>query len=311
MSVFLYAVSYVSILVFIIACVFRVLLYARTPLHLRWELYPVPHEEPDRVEHGGSYYESHEWWTKPSPRYYMEELKWMAAEILFLKALWEFNRKLWYRSFPFHFGLYLLIFSVFILLLCGVGSIISPIFMKGAIGTGLQSLYQLAGTVGMVLSILGALGLLVIRTTDSQMKIYTTPGDIFNLLFFVIALGILALGCLTSSGTASGIGAFARGLLVFDAGLETSGLLSAGVILTGLLVAYIPMTHMSHFIAKYFTYHNIRWDDTANRRGSDIEARLAECLAFRPTWSATHVGADGKKTWAEIATSSPVQESKK
>jgi hypothetical protein len=105
--------------------------------------------------------------------------------------------------------------------------------------------------------------------------------------------------------------AFTRGLLSFDTSFETTGLLTTGLILTGLLVAYIPLTHMSHFIAKYFTYHNIRWDDAANKRGGKIEVKLTECLTYRPTWSAVHVGADGKKTWAEIAASSPVREQKK
>jgi nitrate reductase gamma subunit len=311
MNVLLYALSYFSIIVFIIACIVRALMYARTPLHLRWELYPVPHEEPDRVKHGGSYYESPEWWTQSSPRNFIGELKWMAEEILFLKALWENNRKLWYRSFPFHFGLYLLIFSVFVLLLSGILSMAAPVFMQEAIGAGLLSLYRFAGATGLILSILGALGLLVLRSTDSRLKIYTTPGDIFNLLFFIVAFGTLALGCLASTGPSAGMLVFTRGLLVFDTGLEVSGLLAAGLILTGLLVAYIPMTHMSHFIAKYFTYHNIRWDDAANRRGGRIEARLAEYLSYRPTWAAAHMGADGKKTWAEIAASSPVQEPKK
>ena len=311
MNALLYVISYVSILVFLVACIFRALSYARTPMHLRWELYPVPHEAPGRASYGGSYYEEPEWWTKPSPRNYLGELKSMTAEILFLKALWEFNRKLWYRSFPFHFGLYLLIFSVFVLLISGLASIISPVFMKGVIGIFLLSLYRFTGAVGIVLSIWGALGLLVMRITDPKMKYYTTPGDIFNLVFFIAAFGTLAAGFLAGASEASGMLAFTSGLLRFDTGIETSGLLTTGLILTGLLVAYIPLTHMSHFIAKYFTYHNIRWDDSANRRGGKIEIRLAECLAYRPTWSANHMGADGKKTWAEIAASNPGQEPKK
>ena len=39
----------------------------------------------------------------------MGELKVMVPEILFLVALKEHNKKLWYRSFPFHFGLYLVV----------------------------------------------------------------------------------------------------------------------------------------------------------------------------------------------------------
>jgi hypothetical protein len=66
------------------------------------------------------------------------------------------------------------------------------------------------------------------------------------------------------------------------------------------------MTHMSHFIAKYFTYHSVRWDERANVRGGSIEKRMAGYLMYRPTWSAPHIGA-GDRTWAEIATSNPAK----
>ena len=84
MTVFLYGLTYASVLTFIGACVVRILRYARAPLHLRWELYPVPHEEPKRVEHGGSYFETLDWWTKPTHFNLLGELRFMAVEMLFL-----------------------------------------------------------------------------------------------------------------------------------------------------------------------------------------------------------------------------------
>jgi hypothetical protein len=56
-TAFLNCCLYLAALVFVVACVVRALPYARMPLHLRWELYPVPHEEAARVEHGGSYFD--------------------------------------------------------------------------------------------------------------------------------------------------------------------------------------------------------------------------------------------------------------
>jgi len=52
---------------------------------------------------------------------------------------------------------------------------------------------------------------------------------------------------------------------------------------------------------KYFMYHWVRWEDTPNLKGGRIEAAILKNLGFRPTWAAPHIGADGKKTWAEIA----------
>jgi len=307
----LYTVIYASVLIFFVACLFRVLQYARTPIHLRWELYPVPHEESKRAAHGGSYFETADWWTQPSHFNLWGELKAMLLEVLFLKALWEFNRKLWLRSFPFHFGLYLLIMAVGLLGLCGVLSIYLPSLMTGAIGTSLRLFYEITGISGLLMSILGALGLLLRRLTDPQLKIYTIPGDIFNLLFFIVSFGIFSAGCLSRPASTPDMLALSKGLLTFDTGLEIHGLLALGLFLVGVLVAYIPMTHMSHFIAKYFTYHSVRWDDAANRRGGNIEAQLAECLAYKPTWAAPHMRADGKKTWAEVVSINPTQSEKK
>jgi nitrate reductase gamma subunit len=57
MTSLLYALVCLSTTVAVIATVVRAVGYARMPLHLRWELYPVPHEAPDRAAHGGSYFE--------------------------------------------------------------------------------------------------------------------------------------------------------------------------------------------------------------------------------------------------------------
>lgn len=311
MTVFLFVVIYAAAVVFLLACVARIITFARMPIHLRWELYPVPHEDPDRVNHGGSYFEEVDWWTRPAHFNLLGELKFMVPEMLFLKGLYEFNRKLWYRSFPFHFGLYLLIGALALLVLGAALSILAPALMAGPLGSGLHLLYTFTGMAGLALAILGALGLLACRLTDENLKIYTTPGDIFNLLFFIVTLGALSAGYLSRPASAPDMLALFKGLVTFNTRLEIPGMFAAGLFLAGLLMAYIPLTHMSHFIAKYFTYHSVRWDDAPNRRGGKLEARLAEYLTYRPTWAAAHVGADGKKTWAQIATTNPAQEVKK
>jgi len=80
--------------------------------------------------------------------------------------------------------------------------------------------------------------------------------------------------------------------------------------MAALLAAYVPATHMSHFIAKYFTYHSVRWDDRPAGGNRRLQERFAEYLAYRPTWAARHVGADGQRTWADIAAGSPEESSK-
>jgi len=311
MTLILYLLIYGTVLTFLIACVIRTVSYASKPIHLRWELYPIPHEEAGRVKHGGSYFESTNWWTKPTHFNLMGELKFMIPEMLFLKGLWEFNRKLWYRSFPFHFGLYLLIGTLGLLGVSALLAIFFPGAIEGTAGMALQILYTVMGLVGVILAILGASGLLIRRITDRDLKNYTVPGDKFNLLFFIIALGILLAAYITKGPEAPSALAFAQGLMTFDTSIQVSPLLATGLILSSLLVAYIPMTHMSHFIAKYFTYHSIRWDDRATAKNDQIARKIAEALSFKPTWAAPHMFADGTRTWVEVATINPAQGEKK
>ena len=311
MTILLYGFIYTAVLVFLIACVVRAVRYARLPLHLRWELYPVPHEEPARAKHGGSYFEETDWWKKPTPFNLIGELKSMLPEMLFQKGLWEFNRKMWFRSFPFHFGLYLLIGSTGLLIASASLSLLTPRLMSDGIGMILHYAYEAGWLAGAVLAVVGALSLLLRRLTDEELKTYTTPADVFNLLFFIITLGCLFAGYLLRPEVAPRALAFARGVLTFDTELRFPALLATGLVLGALLVAYIPMTHMSHFIGKYFTYHTVRWDDRPSLKGSTLESKMAEYLTYRPRWAAPHVGADGVKTWADIASANPAQRGKK
>jgi nitrate reductase gamma subunit len=311
MTVLVYLVMISAAIVFVLACLIRAAMYARAPIHLRWELYPVPHEEPERAKHGGSRFEEADWWTKPARFGLARELRFMIPEILLLKGLYQHNRKLWYRSFPFHFGLYLLTATLGLVLAGALLMIFAQAPENSSLLAVIRITYFVTGTAGLAFTILGACGLLVRRLTDDTLKIYTTPGDIWNLLFFIGTIVLFSAACLFSAASSPDMLAVARGLLTLDTRFEIPGLLAAALCLASMLVAYIPFTHMSHFIAKYFTYHAVRWDDDASRRGGKLEARIAECLTYRPTWSAAHVGADGRKTWAQVAAAPPAPEAKK
>ena len=54
---------YGSAAVFLAGFIYRALKISSMPLHLRWELAPVPHEK-GRNKYGGSYFEEYEWWNK-------------------------------------------------------------------------------------------------------------------------------------------------------------------------------------------------------------------------------------------------------
>ncbi|MGD9202672.1 MAG: nitrate reductase, partial [Chitinispirillia bacterium] len=64
----------------------------------------------------------------------------------------------------------------------------------------------------------------------------------------------------------------------------------------------LPFTYMMHFVAKYFTYHEIRWNDEPIEPGSPLEKKIEKLMGQKVTWSAPHIRGEGKKTWVDIAT---------
>jgi len=288
-------------------CLARIIRYASMPRHLRWEIYPLPHETPERVAHGGSYFEEVDWWTKPRTFNLCGELKAMLPEMLFLRGLWEFNRRIWWRSFPFHFGLYLVIGSgALVGLRAGLPLVASP-GMAESLGRFLGRVYGPAALAGATLVVAGALALLAARLTDPALRTYTTAGDLFNLLFFAVTFGVLLAGYLARGTASPGALELLRDLTRFNTAGPIPGILGAGMVLAAGLAAYIPFTHMSHFIAKFFTYHSVRWDDTPNLPGHALERRIAEYLTYRAMWAAPHIGAGQGRSWAEIATHNPAR----
>ena len=107
---------------------------------------------------------------------------------------------------------------------------------------------------------------------------------------------------------------FVQNLITFDmAGFsgESIWMTTLSITLLGVLLAYIPLTHMSHFVGKYFAYHAIRWNDDPNLRGGKYEPKIQELLNQPVSWAGPHIRGDGKKTWADLATEEMKPEEKK
>jgi nitrate reductase gamma subunit len=303
-----YLVAYASMLTFVLAVIARFLKWSRMPMHMRWELYPVAHEA-GKAHYGGSYLEDFEWWKKDREKSLAGELKVMLPEIFFLVALREHNKKLWFRSFPFHFGLYLVTACIGLSILGGLTGAVFPSVMRGSLGGVFEFLIPLFGWIGAGMSLFGAVGLLQRRLATPSLRNYAGPADIFNLLFFVVAFGwaLLSYAILDHGMTTNLL--FVWGLVTFNfVGLGFMQGLS--MILLCLLLAYIPLTHMSHFIGKYFAYHAIRWNDEPNLPGGEQEKEIGKLLNQPVTWAASHIEGDGKTTWADVCTKDMNKESK-
>lgn len=307
MTVITYLVAYVGLAVFVAACVARVVMWSKMPIHMRWELYPVAHEPAAKVLYGGSFMEDLDWWKKPRHTSMIGELRVMVPEILFLVALREHNRPMWWRSFPFHFGLYLVIAASALMMVGGVLGWIAPVIMAGIGGTVIAKAVPVLAVIGLVLGLVGAIGLLQRRLQDKPLRMYSVAADYFNLVFFVVAFGVALATFVLVDRDFGIVSTIVTNLVTFNlAALPVSGIAwllpMASVILLSLLVAYIPLTHMSHFIGKYFAYHAIRWNDEPNLPGSRQEQKILEMLGKPVSWAAPHIKGEGRKTWADVAT---------
>ncbi len=304
-----YIISYLGIAFFLVAVAARFVMWSKMPMHLRWELYPVAHEGGGRAAYGGSYLEESDWWQKPRQVSLMGEIKAMVPEILFLVALREHNRKLWTRSFPFHFGLYLVAAATILMIFNGLVSAVLPEAVAAPVARVLGLLVPLCGAAGLILGIIGALGLYA-RRIARDLRDYTAPADLLNLILFIVVFGVALATFLFVDRDFSLVSTFVANLVTFNlqpiaAGGAAALLPLLSAVLLSLLVAYIPTTHMSHFVGKYFAYHSIRWKDDPNLPGGKEEKVIDELLHRPISWAAPHIRGDGKKTWLDAATEEP------
>jgi nitrate reductase gamma subunit len=189
----------------------------------------------------------------------------------------------------------------------GVVSAVAPNLLTGTVAVALAWAIKICGAVGLGLGILGAIGLILRRVGTKELRMFTTAADIFNLVFFIVAFGCAFVTFIVVDRDFAIVSAFVRNLVTFNMGaLPGTGpvvvLPVLSVILLAALTAYIPLTHMSHFVGKYFAYHAIRWNDEPNLPGGRQEGTINDLLTRPVTWAAPHIQGDGKKTWADVAT---------
>jgi len=278
LSVFVASFILLAMLCFLVITAVKAWKYSRYPIHSRLELYPVPKEGAGRAEYGGSYFEDPEWWQKPRPLNHAGELKDMLGEMLLIRLLFKNNRSLWWISYAFHLGIYVLFGWTLLLLLATLWPAEWLVLFTGIVGA-----------LGYALATLGALFLLVRRLFDSTLRVYTTPQEYFNLALIsaVLITGAASWTCFANVFDVT------RDLLFFS-GAALAPLVVCHLVLLGIMLIYIPIGKMSHYVGKYFTFHKVLWDNDPNHEGSDVEARLKKSAALpKPAagaaWAAAHI----------------------
>ena len=282
-----------SLAVFVFILVYRTIRIINLPTHLRWELAPIPREK-DRGKYGGSYFEEYEWWRKPRQKSRIAVIKYMAIEILLLRAIWKHNRALWPLSLAFHSGIYLVALAVLL-------SIVSALISIGGIASEvLLDITSVIAIIGYILGGLGTIGLILKRISDADLRPFNSFSTYFNLIFLGAIFVTGFISWLQAVSLAADMSLLIKQTLTLDSAINISFPLSLHISLSLLFLIYLPLTNMIHFVAKYFTYHEIRWDDEPQDTKMTKEIRG---LMKQPVgWSSSHIRAEDKKNWMDTST---------
>ncbi|MEW6572745.1 MAG: hypothetical protein AB1374_03815 [Bacillota bacterium] len=288
MEVFVSYLGWVSVAVFLFMAVYRVIQYSSLPLFLRWELYPVPTEP--RHHYGGSYMEEVDYVKKPRHHQRIGGLLDMASEVFLLKKVKEHNRfGMWPFSFSMHWGIYL--FFLWILLL-----LVETLFKLEF----LVPLTNVCGVIALFIGAFGSLGLFLKRIGNDKLSLYTTPDDYFNLLFL---MAIFGTGIISWSTVDPGF-LYTRALINQVIFFESPPValpfwVWLNLLLFELFLIYMPFSKLFHYVAKYFTFDKIFWDDAFKIKDSPADKQCVKQLGYVVTWSGPHIVPG--KTWLDEA----------
>jgi nitrate reductase gamma subunit len=295
----LHILTYFSYLFITVVYAWRTIKYARMPMHLRWDLYPIPREA-DR-KYGGSYFEEIEWWKKRRRKGLVHDIIFMIKDYATFMQYFQQNRNYWFSLYPVHVGFYL-VFLLHVLMLVGGIVLIAGIPVAADAGTGGQILYYLTlivGGAGFIIGAIGCIALLIKRITDKDQRMFTPPMYYFNYIFFFLMFlsGLIAWAFYDLSFAT--YRHFWESLLSLRA-LEVDAATVVHIVFFSLFLIYMPFTRAMHYITKLFTFFSIRWDDEPNINGATFGPRIGKLLDQRVSWSAPHIQT-GKK-WSEVVT---------
>jgi nitrate reductase gamma subunit len=255
----------IGFLFFIFGSAIRMVRMASMPVHVRWEIYPVPEG-------------------------ILEKTRIMMSEVLLLKGVFEHHRSLWLWSWLFHTSLYLLIIVAGLSVLASLS-----MYARTALASGISILSTIAFGFGTV----GTAALILMRLFNARMRSFASVAALFNLaLLLAIFLSGIAY-VFTQPAFASIMVAQSGSLLGLNPAPVLNPIAAAHLGLMAFFIAYFPFTQMAHGMLKYFMYHSVRWDDRPTEQIPKYADEMKRYLAYPVSWSAPHIR-DVKANWAEV-----------
>jgi len=284
------AATYSVIVIFIILITSRIVYYTRLPVHLRWELAPVPFDK-GKTRYGGSYLEDFEWWQKPRRKTRIAPIVYMLREIFTMKAVRKGNKALWPLSVAFHSGIY---FTILSLLFYVINAVLLIIDISTPVQDNLNIITTFFAVAGCVLGITGAAGLILKRLLTDGLRYYSSFFTYFHLVLLLAVFASGGVAMFLTGNYALEMSRFIKGIMTLDAGVSVSLPLVVHIIISFLFILYLPFTNMVHFITKHFTYYGVRWNDEP--LGQAAAGKIERLKAQEATWSAGHkTGDNGEK----------------
>ena len=236
----------------------------------------------------------------PRRRSRRRELAYVLAEVLFLRSLFRARRDLWWPSYLLHLGLYGCAIFVGLLVAGAAATLVRPESLlpegHGAI-SGLCWVAAVTGGGGMASGLVGVLLLGLCRLRDRGLREMSDGITFLNLLLLASIFGSGLVAWLAADLRFGRTMSHVASLLAGHPGSDLPWSLSVWLFLFGLFLMYLPSSRMFHFVAKYYFYHHILWDDEPMVPRGELERQMACYLRYRVRWSSSHVDTGG--TWLD------------
>ena len=151
------------------------------------------------------------------------------------------------------------------------------------------------GTAGLVSATAGALGLLARRLLDVRLRHSSNLSDFRNLGVLLATFLSAGHAWLATDNSFALLGRYLWGIATFSPHAAPFPIVFE-VAVASLFLLYLPFTPMIHFVAKYFSYHQVRWDDRPSSEDPKLAGKMVANLARPVPWSAAHIPQDSD--WA-------------
>jgi nitrate reductase gamma subunit len=309
MGAVIIALTYIAYIFITVVYTVKIVAWLRLPPHIRWDLYPVIHEE--NYRYGGSYYEKPEWWTKPRAKHHWRSLFHVLKDNFYLGEYFNRNRLYWFVLLPWHLGF---IFIITFHILCFFAAVAMSAGLDISAGSaqlageGFYYLLLITGGIAFVTGTFGSIGMPIVRLWDRGLRTFSMPLNFFNYFFFLIVYGTGLYDWLVLDPTFAEYRSYWLGLITMTPP-ELHSMTLLHIVLFNLFLIYLPFTRSVHYITRILAYFFIRWDDEPNLRGSKLEKQIEGLLGQKLSWGGKHIPAG--KTWVEAAVDSGLTEVKK